>query len=154
MTNKTEENVNFVIQKIYTKDSSFEAPNSPDIFREDWKPDANVDLNVDKNDLGDDIYEVILTITVTTKSNKKTAFLVEAKQAGIFTVSGMSQEQLMPVLGSYCPNVLFPYARETISSLVSHGGFPELSLAPVNFDALFAESQQQKVKVEETTANG
>ncbi len=136
--------IDFVIQKIYMKDMSFEAPNSPEIFKNDWTPEANIDLNTATETLDNDIYEVNLTVTVTAKSDQKTAFLVEVKQTGIFTVTGAADEQMAHILGSYCPSILFPYAREAIASLVFRGGFPELNMAPINFDALYAQSQTQQ----------
>lgn len=136
--------IDFVIQKIYMKDMSFEAPSSPEIFKNDWAPEANIDLNTSTEKLDDDIYEINLTVTVTAKSDKKTAFLAEVKQTGIFTVAGAAEDQMGHILGSYCPSILFPYAREAIASLVFRGGFPELNMAPINFDALYAQSQAQQ----------
>ena len=138
---------NFMIQKIFVSDMSWESPHTPDMFKSEWKPEANVELNTNSEALSDEgIYLVNLIVTVTVKNAAKTAFLVEVKQSGIFTLQGMSAEQLGHVLGAYCPTVLFPYAREMISSLVSKGGFPELALAPVNFDALYFQTQQEKQK--------
>lgn len=135
----------FLIQKIYIKDVSFESPNSPEMFTSDWQPDVNLDLNTNANRLGDDVFEVVLSLTSTVKNQDQTAFLVEVQQCGIFTLSGFGDQELSQMLGSYCPNILFPYAREAISELVNKGGFPPLILAPVNFDALYAQhmSQQQ-----------
>ncbi len=136
---------NFMIQKIFTSDMSWESPNTPDVFKKEWKPDANVELNTNSEALSDEgVYLVSLVVTVTVKNDNKTAFLVEVKQSGIFTIKGMAAEQLGHVVGAYCPTILFPYAREVIGSLVARGGFPELLLAPVNFDALYLHSQQQK----------
>ncbi len=133
----------FAIQKIYTKDISFETPHSPDIFREQWQPQINVDLNTKGTTLEEGVYEVVLALTVTAKLEEKTAFLVEIQQAGIFTIKGINETDLPVMLGSFCPNILFPYAREVISDLVTKGGFPQLLLAPVNFDALFAQHQEK-----------
>lgn len=127
----------FDIQKVYTKDISFETPNSPDIFRSDWKPDIDVQLNTSAGQLAESFFEVVLTVTVTAKVGERTAFLVEVQQAGIFNIAGMSAEELPAVLGSLCPGILFPYAREAVSDLVTRGGFPQLVLSPVNFDALY-----------------
>lgn len=132
----------FVIQKVYTQDISFEAPGTPASFHGEWKPEANIDLNTDSEKLDDNNHHVTLSMTVTVKNGKDTAFLVEVKQSGVFTVSGFEEAQMGPLLGSYCPSTLFPYAREAISCLVSKGGFPELNLAPINFDALYAQQQQ------------
>lgn len=140
-----EEQKNFVIQKIYIKDASYESPNSPAMFSEDeWAPEINVQLNTESNDLAENVVEVILKITVTAKHKDKTAFLVEFHQAGIFTLEGFDAEEKAGMLGSYCPNVLFPFAREAINDLVGKGGFPQLLLAPVNFDALYQQHMQQQ----------
>ncbi len=136
--------IDFIIQKVYMKDMSFEAPNSPEIFKGEWTPDANIDLNTQTEKLDENIFEVNLTVTVTAKSKDQTAFLVEVKQTGIFTVAGAEEQQLEHILGSYCPGILFPYAREAIASFVFRGGFPELNMAPINFDALYAQSQAQQ----------
>ncbi|HHI92787.1 MAG TPA: protein-export chaperone SecB [Gammaproteobacteria bacterium] len=133
----------FTLQKIYLKDISFETPNSPEIFTEEWKPDVNVELQTAGKPLTDEVMEVVLTVTVTAKLGDKTAYLAEAHQAGVFTIAGFSDDERVHMQGSYCPNILFPYAREAISDLVSKGGFPQLLLAPVNFDALLAQHKQQ-----------
>jgi preprotein translocase subunit SecB len=140
---QAEEERNFSIQRIYTKDISFETPNSPAIFTEDWQPETTLNLNTDLNDLGKDNYEVILSVTVTTKIGDKVAFLVEVQQAGIFLLQGFSKEEFGGMVGAYCPNILFPYVREVVSDLVIKGSFPQLILAPVNFDALYAQHLQQ-----------
>jgi preprotein translocase subunit SecB len=132
----------FSIQKIYTKDMSFETPNSPKIFTEKWEPMVDFNLGSNVQPLENGLYEVALTVTITVKSEDKTAYLVEINQAGIFTLIGFSDEELSPMLGSFCPNILFPYAREAVSDLVAKGGFPQLILAPVNFDALYAQHIQ------------
>jgi len=136
----------FSIARIYVKDVSFEAPHAPEIFREEWKPDVNVDLQTKTDRLEDTVYQVLLHITVTVKMKEKVAFLVEVHQAGIFTLQGFSQEQLGHTLGSLCPTILYPYARETISDIVTRGGFPQLLLAPVNFDALYLQHLEQQKK--------
>lgn len=138
----------FNIQRIYVKDGSFEAPNTPDIFRQEWKPEVNVDLQTKTNRLEDTIYEVVLHLTVTVKMQDKTAFLVEVHQAGIFTLKGFPEEPLAHALGSMCPGILYPYAREAVSDLVMRGGFPQLLLAPVNFDALYFQHLEQQRKGE------
>jgi preprotein translocase subunit SecB len=129
------------IQKIYLKDVSFESPHSPTIFSNGtrWNPDVNLQLNAETNALGHHRYEVVLTISVTSKVDDKTAFLVELKQAGIFLLKGFDEARLGAMLGSYCPNLLFPFAREAIADFVTKGGFPQLLLAPINFDALYAK---------------
>jgi preprotein translocase subunit SecB len=134
----------FNIQRIYTKDISFETPNSPVIFKKEWKPEVKLDLDTKSNKLDDSAFEVVLSLTVTAKVDGDTAFLCEVQQAGIFSIGNMPEPQLAHTLGSFCPNILFPYAREAISSLVSRGTFPPLNLAPVNFDALFASYVQKR----------
>jgi len=136
----------FGIQKIYTRDLSFETPNSPAVFMETWEPAVNVDLSTNGKTLNEGVHEVVLTITVTTKLKDKTAYLAEVQQAGIFNITGLSEPELAHALGSFCPGILFPYAREAVSDLVARGGFPQMILAPVNFDALYQqhlEKQQQ-----------
>lgn len=143
-TARKEDGPTFAIQRIYVKDASFEAPNAPDIFRQEWKPEVNVDLQTKANKLEDIVYEVVLHLTVTVKIGEKVAFLVEVHQAGIFSLKGFPQDQLSHILGSMCPNIIYPYARETISDLVIRGGFPQLLLAPVNFDALYMQHMEQR----------
>ncbi|MGQ9658734.1 MAG: protein-export chaperone SecB [Thermochromatium sp.] len=133
----------FAVQRLYTKDVSFESPNAPQIFRSEWKPRHELNLTTKINPLATSVYEVVLNVTVTVKIEDKTAFLVEVQQAGIFTAQGFSEEDLGPLLGAYCPNLLFPYAREVVSDLVVKGSFPALVLQPVNFDVLFAQHQRQ-----------
>ncbi|MDH5217411.1 MAG: protein-export chaperone SecB [Gammaproteobacteria bacterium] len=143
----------FGIQKIYIKDVSFETPNSPEIFREQWQPDINLQLNNNTKTIEENIHEVILTLTVTAKIGEKTAFLIEVQQAGIFNIKGYTEQEMGAMAGAYCPNILFPYARETISDLVTRGGFPQLLLAPINFDALYQQHLQQGNKTEETVTH-
>lgn len=147
-----QEQKNFAIQKLYVKDASFESPNSPAVFSEgEWSPEISVQLNTESNALADNVFEVILKITVTASHEEKTAFLVEMHQAGVFTLEGFDDEENAGMLGSYCPNVLFPFAREAINDMVGKGGFPQLLLAPVNFDALYQQHLQQQPAAEETT---
>ena len=133
----------FAIQRIFVKDVSFETPHSPQIFTEQWEPKVEFNLSSNAQTLQDNLYEVVLTVTVTVNLGEKTAYLIEAGQAGIFTIVGMSEQEMGPMLGSFCPNILFPYVREVISDLVAKGGFPPMLLAPVNFDALYAQHLQQ-----------
>ena len=133
----------FQLQRIYLKDLSFETPNAPEIFRGEWKPQHELTLNTSIKKLESMIYEVVLAVTVTAKSGERTAFIVEVQQAGLFAVQGFAEAELGPLLGAYCPNLLFPYAREAVSDLVAKGSFPQLLLQPVNFDALFAQHQRQ-----------
>ncbi len=133
----------FFLARIYTKDVSFETPNSPLIFNQEWKPAFNMNVNSAVQSLGEEHYEVVLNITVTCKIEEKTAFLIEVKQGGIFRIRGFTNEEMGPMLGAYCPNLLFPYVREVVSDLVSKGSFPQLLLSPVNFDAIYARHLQQ-----------
>ncbi len=138
----------FEIQRIYLKDSSFESPSSPAVFIKSFNPDSNVQLHSNTNKLGDNLYEVELSITLTVKSDNEVAYLVEVKQAGVFSAKGYSDEQMGHMLGSYCPNLIYPFAREVISDLVVKGGFPQMLLAPINFDALYAQHLQEQDKPE------
>lgn len=134
----------FVLQKIYVKDVSFETPNSPEVFTLKWEPKVEFNLSSNAQKLQENLYEVSLTTTVTVKLGEKTAYLVEVCQAGIFAIAGFDDQELGPLIGSYCPNVLFPYAREAVSDLVTKGGFPPMLLAPINFDALYMQQMQQQ----------
>ncbi|MCW8831611.1 MAG: protein-export chaperone SecB [Gammaproteobacteria bacterium] len=135
----------FAIQKIYLKDVSLESPNSPAVFANgDWQPEINVQLNSSHQAIGEDVYEVVLNLTITAKQAEKTAFLVEVKQAGLFTLSGFPKENLDGMLGAYCPEALFPFAREAVADFVNKGGFPPLILNPVNFNALYTQQMQQQ----------
>ncbi|OGT42491.1 MAG: protein-export chaperone SecB [Gammaproteobacteria bacterium RIFCSPHIGHO2_12_FULL_40_19] len=137
----------FAIQRIYIKDLSFEAPQSPDVFQKQWQPEVNLQLQTQTNTLDNDAHEVVLSLHITATSEEKTIFLIEVKQAGIFTIKNLLPDQLKATLGSVCPNILFPYARELISDLVTRGTFPQLYLAPINFDALYAQHlEQEKTK--------
>lgn len=139
-----QEEKQFSIQKIFCKDVSFETPNSPKIFTSKWQPKVDFNLGTHVDPLEDDVFEVAITVTVTVKVEKQVAYLAEVVQAGIFTLKGFSDTERGPLLGSYAPGALFPYAREAISDLVSKGGFPQLLLAPVNFDAAYAQHVQQQ----------
>ena len=141
----------FAMQRIYAKDLSFESPSSPDIFKKQWQPKVNVELNT-KSDKIDDQgnYEVVLTITITSKVEEETAFLAEVHQAGIFFITGFEGEDLRRIMATAAPNILFPYARENIDSLCVKGGMPPVMLAPVNFDSLYQQAlAQAKAKAEE-----
>jgi preprotein translocase subunit SecB len=133
----------FSIQRIYVKDVSFETPNSPEIFTKEWKPDVKLDLDNKSKKIEEGVFEVVLSLTVTATVEGQTAFLCEVQQAGIFVIGNMPEAQVAHMLGAFCPNTLFPYAREAVSNLVNRGTFPALNLAPVNFDALFAQYVQQ-----------
>ena len=142
----------FVLQRVYLKDVSFESPGSPEVFRKSYQPQVNVDLRTRSNAMEDNNYEIILTITITAKVEDETAFLVEVQQAGVFLVRGIEGEEMRRVLAIYCPNVLFPYARETIDTIVTKGTFPALMLAQVNFEALYAQAVQQAQQQAEAAA--
>ncbi len=143
------------IQKIYLKDFSFESPNSPTVFTSgDWSPKTNLNLRSSHNQGDDGQSEVVLTITVEAKHEDKTLFLVELHQAGLFQISGYDEEEFGMVVGSFCPNILFPYARESIAAVITKGGFPEFVLQPINFDALYAQSQQQREAEDGGAASG
>jgi protein-export chaperone secB len=147
------------IQRIYVKDVSFEAPNLPHIFNQEWKPKLAFDLSTETVKLTDDLYEVCLNISVETtlEDSGDVAFICEVKQAGVFTISGLEDMQMAHCLTAQCPNMLFPYARELVSNLVNRGTFPALNLSPVNFDALFVEylqrQQQEQESAEQAKAN-
>ncbi|ABC28221.1 protein-export chaperone SecB [Hahella sp. KA22] len=134
----------FALQRIYLKDLSFESPNSPAVFQSEWKPQVNMDLNTENKKVSDNQWEVVLTLTITAKLADKTAFVIEVQQAGVFMIDGLSPQQLAQTLGAFCPNILFPYARETIDMLAVKGSFPALMLQPVNFDAIYAEAVKRQ----------
>ena len=143
----------FSIKKIYVKDISFETPNSPQIFQNPWEPEMDVHLHSHSDDMGGGEYEVVLMVTAVVTVAGKTAFLAEASVAGIFGITGLASDELGPTLGSYCPGILFPYAREFISNLAIRGGFPSLILAPVNFEKLYqkhisTQFSQQRAQIE------
>lgn len=143
--------VQITLQSVYLKDCSYESPNGPRLPNaQGWEPQFQLNMNTSAEEVAADLREVLLTITLEAKQGEATAYLVEVKQAGLFTVVGASAEDLKRVVGSFCPNVLFPYAREAVSDLITKGGFPGFLLPLVNFDALFAqavESQQNQARV-------
>jgi len=134
----------FALQRIYIKDASFEAPNAPQVFTKEWKPEIKLDLNSGARKLDDSHYEVFVKVTITATNDGETGFLVELVQAGLFTMANIPEQQLKPMLGAMCPNILFPYLRESVDSLVVKGGFPALMLAPINFDGLYQQRMQQE----------
>jgi len=142
--NNDQKEKQFAIQRVFIKDLSFESPNSPIIFNEKWEPAVELNLFSKTRDLNDNLFEVAITTTLTVNLGEKTAYLAEVCQGGIFLLKGFSQQEMGPMLGSFCPNVLFPYAREAVSDLVIKGGFPPMLLAPVNFDALYAHHIQDR----------
>ena len=142
----------FSIEKLYVKDLSLEIPNAPQIFLERDAPQVDVQLHHSATNVEEGLYESVLTVTVTAKIGEKTVFLVEAGQAGIFTIRNLPQDDLEPVLGITCPNILFPYAREVISDAVVRAGFPPVLLNPVNFEALYQAQKQAAVEQSKAAA--
>lgn len=137
----------FNIEKLYVKDLSAEVPNAPAIFLERETPQMDVNISTESKALGENVYQTTITVTVTAKSGDKIMFLVECTQAGIFRIQNVPQDQLPMVLGIGCPNIVFPYLRETVSDVVIRAGFPPLLLNPVNFEALFLQQQAQQQAV-------
>ena len=145
-----EEKAQFALQRIYVKDASFESPKSPHGFREQWKPKVNLELNSRHELIEDSLYEVVLHVTVTAATeDDEVMYLVEVQQAGIFLVDGLEENARLHTLGSFCPNVLFPYAREVVDSMVLKGSFPPLMLNPVNFDAIYQQSLAEQARKED-----
>ncbi|MFZ9035439.1 MAG: protein-export chaperone SecB [Francisellaceae bacterium] len=136
--------VQFQIHKLYIKDMSFEVPEGAKIFNKPWKPELNVSLNTNINKLEEaDTYEIVLTVEADVKCDGQQAFKAEVQQAGIFNIANMADQQLDHAQYAFCPNILYPYAREAVSDLVARGGFPQLCLAPVNFDMLYQHKKQE-----------
>ena len=133
----------FAIQRIYLKDLSFETPMGPSVFQKQWQPKVNQDLNTKNTKLENDLYEVALRLTLTVTDGEDTIYVLEVKQAGIFAIKGLDPKQITHVINTTCPNILFPYAREAVDSVLSKGSFPALMLPPINFDALFASALKQ-----------
>lgn len=136
----------FTIEKIYVRDASLEVPNSPQVFLEPAQPQLEVQLATHSARAADGLFEVILTVTVTAKALDKTCFLVEAAQAGLFQIRNVPEADLEPILGIACPNILFPYARETVADLIARAGFPPIHLAPVNFEAMYAARAEAQAR--------
>lgn len=145
----------FSIQKVFMKDMSFESPNVPAIFTEDWKPDINLQLNTNTSSVTEGVFEVILSVTVTARLGDRTAYLVEVQQGGVFTLTGFEPGQLGHMLGAFCPNLLYPFAREAVADLIGKGGFPPVYLSPINFDALYAQKlHDMQAQVETAEGEG
>lgn len=134
------------LQKVYIKDVSFEVPGAPQIFQEQGQPQIQLNLSQQIGALTENVYEVVLTVTVTCKLADKTAYLAEVQQAGVFGMSGFDNQNRDAVLATYCPNVLFPYARQIVSDLIQNGGFPPFLMQPINFEALFAEQARRRAE--------
>ena len=135
----------FSVEKIYVKDVSFEAPGAPAIFSEQGQPDLQLNLNQRVQRLNEALFEVVLTVTLTCKVGDKTAYVAEVEQAGVFGLGGMDDQMLDAMLGTQCPNILYPYAAATIGQLITSGGFPPFPMQPINFEALYAETLRQRV---------
>ena len=133
----------FGIEKLYVKDLSVEVPNAPEIFLEREAPQINIQLNTSGRGVGEGVYEVVLTVTVTAKVGEKTVFLVEVGQSGVFRIQNVPEDQLEPLIAVACPNILFPYAREAVSDAVTRAGFQPIVLQPVNFEAMYMQRLQQ-----------
>ncbi len=136
----------FGIEKLYVKDLSIEVPNSPEIFLERDQPQVEIQLNTGGRAVGEGVYEVVLTVTVSAKMGEKTVFLVEVGQAGIFRIQNVPEDQIEPLIAVACPNILFPYAREAVSDSVSRAGFQPIVLQPVNFEGMYMQRQQQEAQ--------
>ena len=134
----------FTVEKIYIKDVSFEAPGTPQVFNEQGQPQLQMNLNQRVQRLSDEAFEVVLGVTLTCTIGEKTAYLAEVQQAGVFGLSGFDEMTLDVMLGTHCPNALYPYARQTVSDLITAGGFPPFLLQPINFEALYAENVRQR----------
>lgn len=134
----------FGIEKIYVKDLSLEIPNAPQIFIQRESPQVSIELGNNVSMLEEGVFEVVITVTVTSKIEDKTVFLIEVAQAGIFQVRNVPAESLEMIAGVTCPNILFPYARQTVSDIVTRAGFPPVLLNPINFEALYAQQKQQQ----------
>jgi preprotein translocase subunit SecB len=134
------------LQKVYIKDASFEVPGAPQIFQEQGQPQVQLNLQQQVGVLAENVYEVVLTVTVTCKLAEKTAYLAEVQQAGVFGVAGFDAANRDMVLATFCPNVLYPYARTAVSNLIQDGGFPPFLLQPINFEALYAEQMQRRAE--------
>ena len=141
------------IQKIYVKDFSFESPKTPQVFGQtDLAPKTDLNLRSTHTAGSENDHEIILTISIEAKEKESTIFLIELHQAGLFHISGYNEDEFKAIVGSFCPNILFPYARESIANIVSKGGFPEFILQPINFDALYAQGLAQAAEQAETAA--
>jgi len=148
---KAEDAKRISISKIYLKDFSFESPKAPDVFRSsEWQPQTDLNLRSSHTAIeGEEaLHEVVLTITVDAKDGDTTLFLVEVQQAGLFLIDGYEEEEFSAIVGSFCPNILFPYAREAVATVVQKGGFPEFVLQPINFESLYMQSRQQLAEKE------
>lgn len=140
----SDEQPSFQVEKLYVKDISLEVPGAPQVFMQNTQPQLDIQVNSDANQFAEGLYEVVVTVTVTARADGQTMFLAEAAQAGIFSVRGIPAQDMDPLLAIACPTILYPYVREAISTLVTRGGFPPVLLAPVSFEALYAQRTQQQ----------
>ena len=141
------------LERIYAKDLSFEVPHAR-VFMGEWQPELDINLSSNAEQLDPTHFQVVLSVTVNAKNQGAVAFIAEVHQAGVFLIENVTQEQLPHLLGAYCPNILFPFAREAINDIVTKGSFPQLLLAPINFDAAFAESQERLGQQQAAEATG
>lgn len=144
-----------LIQKLYMKDASFEAPNTPQIYSQEWRPEIDLNLQTKNTVVGEDLREVVLSVTAEAKLGETVAFIVEVHQAGVFLIKGFTEDENRQLIGAYCPNLLFAFAREAVTDFVGKGGFPGFLLQPVNFEALYIKQMQElaKAKTESATAS-
>ncbi len=148
----TEGQAQLALERIYLKDLSFEVP-SAKVFTSEWQPELNINLSSNAEQLDASHFEVVLSVTLTANNGGSPAYIAEVKQAGIFLIENVSQEQLPQLLGAYCPNILFPFVREALTDVITKGSFPQFLLAPINFDAAFAENVQ-RLQQESAAATG
>jgi preprotein translocase subunit SecB len=146
ITNGGETGAQLSLQKVYVKDASFEAPGAPQVFQEQGQPQVQLNLQQQVSAIGENVFEVVLSVTVTCKLGDKTAYLAEVQQAGVFGMAGFDAAGRDAVLATYCPNVLFPYARQIVSDLIQNGGFPPFLLQPINFEGLYAEQMRRQAE--------
>ena len=146
IANNEETGAQLSLQKVYVKDASFEAPGAPQVFQEQGQPQVQLNLQQQVTAIGESVYEVVLNVTVTCKLGEKTAYLAEVQQAGVFGMAGFDAQGRDTVLATYCPNVLFPYARQIISDMIQNGGFPPFLLQPINFEGLYAEQMRRQTE--------
>jgi preprotein translocase subunit SecB len=146
ITNGGETGAQLSLQKVYVKDASFEAPGAPQVFQEQGQPQVQLNLQQQVSSIGENVFEVVLSVTVTCKLGEKTAYLAEVQQAGVFGMAGFDAAGRDAVLATYCPNVLFPYARQIVSDLIQNGGFPPFLLQPINFEGLYAEQMRRQAE--------
>lgn len=142
----------FNVERIYIKDVSFEAPQSPALFLEEWQPDVGLDVQVSNQAVEGGAHEVVLHLTLTVKKDDQAVIVVDIKQAGIFTVLNFPAEQAKPIIGVHCPTILYPYAQQLCSQLVQQGGYPPLYLAPINFEAMYQQQQAEAGSASTTDA--